>query len=355
MQVCEEIRLNVLGLLSNPSMYDEEEASDELLMEQINTNCCMINLMCCWCCDKEYKVKSLNMPHIQFRWNRPQIYDINRFLKKHYFFAFLILVTLCALIFIHPCIPYIYRNFNLNSSLTAKRPWYVKSIELSYIYVSLFYYTIFIFMIIRSLIYHATLYNKLCYLMSNLGSKKYRALKSSATHFNLKSPFTLAYFICIIKTSQSTINKDQRFILTMGFAFLIDATLVITLIIKSFVFRGFGLLTIFSLIDIVTLSTFIILFLFIVIRINRIFMNDFIQVFKDMRSDASGDTLLTPCVMTESDEHSTLTCVTSEQAVTSFDKSNTPEVTSDYLSYIIDDLEESKKEYAIKLFRLVID
>ncbi|CAF1255112.1 unnamed protein product [Didymodactylos carnosus] len=274
--------------------------------------------------NKEYYPPHLELTYYKFELCR-------HFTDHKILFSFSIIIFL-VIILIHPCIPYIYRHINLNSTITSQRP---------------------------CLLTYANLFGSLKRLMSQTNSEKHREL-DLYIYFNLTNPHNLEYFLYLLKTSQSSVDETNISIATIGFALIIDAILIIESIVRVILFNEYDLLTIFSLIDIVILSVLILLFLTIVVRISDQSFKMFTR--KKLKKDDMTALLVHRNGLNSLKYKSNVTTTTD----TSFQQ---PEHTDDnemiiaqnlkannaYLLSVIEHLESSKDDYAVKILSVVID
>jgi hypothetical protein len=238
----------------------------------------------------------------------------------------LLIIIFIPLVTIHPLIPTIYRIIHSNLSLTNIL-WYIQLIHFSYIILSFIFYTLLVLLMIKSISdYRAILYN-LQLLLSSTDLKKQVDFECQF-YLNLRREENLEYFIHLFQRIIGNIDKNHILITTMTCTLLIDIILILTAIIRVFVYgRSTDLLTIWCLIDIVILSFFIMLFIIIVVLINKSINYDFIRYLRNLKKDIHTSNIV------HKEEY----------------------INCDYLDVIIEHMESVTDQYSVKLLGFVVD
>ncbi|CAF1650034.1 unnamed protein product, partial [Adineta ricciae] len=240
--------------------------------------------------------------------------------------SILLLITFVPLVIIHPLIPSFYRIFRLNMSF-IHTSWDIQLIQYSYMIISFIFYTLLVFLMMRSISeYLKVLYN-LRILLSSTDLKKQVDFECEF-YLNLRRSENLEYFVHLFQRTIRNIDKNHTLITTMTCALLIDVILILIAVIRVFVYgRSTDLLTIWCLIDIVFLSFFIMLFISVVVLINKSINYDFIRHLRNLKKDVVTSNIL------HQEEN----------------------VNYDYLDIIIEHIESVTDQYSVKLLGFVVD
>ncbi|CAF1333894.1 unnamed protein product [Didymodactylos carnosus] len=252
----------------------------------------------------------------------------------------LAVISLCLyifVIFIHPCIPYISRKHFTKDypPSTGSRPWFVKSIEFSYIYIGGISYSIFLGMIVYAVVQYGELFNELNSIMLRVTNDERFVELGAADYLNLRQPNNLNLFLAQVRRLVAKTNKSEyrTCLSTITYALILDLILGLTAIIRLLIYglgESIDLLTSFSLIDICILTITIVIFLIIVVFFNHTTTHHILQLLKRTKKEAVCELLLK--------------------------KDNTIEDRNiQYLSTVIEYLEAAKAKYSVKLFGLIVD
>jgi hypothetical protein len=215
---------------------------------------------------------------------------------------------------IHTGIPTIYRYAN-GMELFIDIPWQVKSIRVSYmVFSGIFYFLLLITMNV-SIVHYSNNFKKL---------KKLTFITKQRYRLSVDVPDNSEEFLSSLQSFTVKSDPYYIFISTMTCAVLIDLSLIITVLAHVFWYRypANDLLTIWCVVDITILSIFIIAFLRNVVNTNKLIMYNFIQQLKQLKRD-----------MIKNGLH---------------DSTN-------YLDGVIEHLESTRDENAVKLLGFVID
>ena len=108
----------------------------------------------------------------------------------------------------------------------------------------------------------------------------------SEFYLNLRRKENLEYFLHLFQRILSTIDQNHLRITTMSCVLLLDAILILTAVVRVFVLgRSPDLLTIWCLIDIIILSLYLMLFVMVVVLINKSINYDFIRYLRTLKRD----------------------------------------------------------------------
>ncbi len=240
--------------------------------------------------------------------------------------AFLIFLLLVGITISHSFIPYIHRHWP-NNETSIDIPWQIQCIHVSYVIYSSTFYLVLLSMMTISIVKYGVILKNLNRLLSSTELMQNIDLETSY-FFNLREPKNLEYFLALFRPILRNIDPYHIFLSTMACALIINGILIVTVVIHVFIYSySIDLLTIWCLIDIIILSIFIIIFLGIVVLINKLLMHDMLRGLKNLRK-----TMLTP----------------------SSQKANNDEVIY-YLNAVIADMESETREYAVKLFGFIVD
>ncbi|UJR24771.1 hypothetical protein I4U23_006145 [Adineta vaga] len=240
--------------------------------------------------------------------------------------SILLLISFLPLVIIHPFIPTLYRIFHLNIIFT-NIPWDIRLIQYSYIIFSFMFYTSIISLMIKSISNYLSILYDLRILLSSTDLKKQVDFECEF-YLNLRRSENLEYFVQLFQQIIRNIDKNHVLITTMTCVLLIDIILILTAIIRVFVYgRSTDLLTIWCLIDIVILSFFIMLFIIVVVLINKSINYDFIRHLRNLKKDITTSNII-------------------------HEKDN---INYDYLDIIIEHMESVSDQYSVKLLGFVVD
>ena len=238
----------------------------------------------------------------------------------------LITIIFFSIVVPHALIPYIYRSQTGNQSSIAI-PWQIDCIRYSYMGFSLVFYSLLIIMMTASIKNYYLILHILRRLFSSTSLMANTDLETPY-FLNLYDSKNLEYFLSLIRTIQRNIDPYHICLSTMTCAFTIDIILIITVIIHVFIYQySTDLLTIWCLIDIIILSIFILIFLAIVVMINRLIMYDLIQQLKSLKKS-----MVTPSAQDRNHRD-----------------------TIDYLDAVIDHMRSASRDYAVKLCGFIVD
>jgi hypothetical protein len=251
-----------------------------------------------------------------------------KYLKSNSILAiFISIITLDLVIIVsHPMIPWFDHLIERNGSFIVI-PWQINCIRISYIVLSGIFYSMLILMMTIGVGNYFLILQGLRRLLSSTELMRNTDLETPY-FLNIREPENLEYFLSLFRPIQRNIDSYHIFLSTMACALVIDIILIITSVIHVFIENhSTDLLTVWCLLDISILSIFIIIFLAIVVLINKLSMYDLIQHLKNLKKS-----MLAP----------------SSQQRNHND-------TIRYLDAVIDHMESASREYAVKLFGLIID
>lgn len=249
-------------------------------------------------------------------------------------FSMLIIMVFISLIIagIHSFIPSIYRSHAKNESTDSASSiidihWQISCIRVSYIVFSFVYYTILVFMMMISIASYWSVYSNLKKLLHS--TDLMQTIDSETQYFlRLREPLHLEYFLSLFRPLKRAIDPYHMFLSTMGCALIMNFLLIATTVIYVFIYeRPTELLTIWCLIDIIILSFFILIFLGIVVFINKLLTHDLIRHLKELKKS-----MMTPASLRQN-----------------------PNEDIPYLDVVIGHMESEREEYAVKLLGLLID
>ncbi len=240
--------------------------------------------------------------------------------------ASLIFLLLLGITIPHSLIPYIHRSLTTNET-SIDIPWQIECIHISYIIYSITFYLVLLSMMTISIGKYGLILKNLRRLLSSTELMQNMDLETPF-FLNLREPKNLEYFLALFRPILRNIDPYHIFLSTMACALIIDGILIITVIIHVFIYNySIDLLTIWCLIDIIILSIFIIIFLMIVVLINKLLMYDMLRGLKNVRK-----AMVTP----------------------SSQKENHDDMIR-YLNAVIEDMESETREHAVKLFGFIVD
>ncbi|CAF0738167.1 unnamed protein product [Adineta steineri] len=235
-------------------------------------------------------------------------------------------LILAGLATLHALVPTIYR-LGIEHETFLADTWQINYIRISYIVLSGIFGFIAMVMMTFSIGNYIRILNNLKILLSS--TELSQTIDLERLYFlNLREPKNLEYFLSLFRPIIRNIDSYYVCLSTMTCAIVIDLILIITAVVHVFVYGYSGTLLMFwCLIDIIILSIFILLFLGIVVLINKLLTHDFIRQLKALKKS-----MVTP---SSSDRNCRDTIC--------------------YLDAVIDHIECASREYAVKILGFVID
>ncbi len=217
----------------------------------------------------------------------------------------------------HSFIPTISRGGITVNESSEDRSRQINCMRISYIVLSLIFYWLLTAMMMASIFSYLRILNILKKLLAS--TELIQGIDIEAEYYlNIREPKNLEYFLSLFQKVKENIDPYHIFLSTMACAVIIDSILILTVVIHVFIYGySTGLLTIWCLIDIFVLSVFIVVFLGIVVLINKLLTRDFILHLKKLKKT----------IIQENDN-----------------------TNINYLNVVIDHMESASQEYAVKLF-----
>ncbi|CAF1616255.1 unnamed protein product [Adineta ricciae] len=278
---------------------------------------------------KEYRDRRLSKEDLSFQsLTKMDSFHGNLRSKGYLYYIAYLLVSISASVILgilHSFIPIIYRSTKTNETLRDMN-WQVNTIRYSYVAFSCVFYSLLIWMMVESIGNYSLMLWKLkkLFLKTNLFGN---ISLESGNLLNLYKSDDLEFFVSLFQPIKRKVDPYNLYLSTMTCALVIDGLLILTTVVHLFIYgKSFHLLIILCSIDILILSFSILIFLTIVVFINKLMTTTLVLHLKNIKVNS-----LSP-IMNDGNENGRIR----------------------YLNAVIEYMEYETKENAIKLFGLLV-
>ncbi|CAF0932110.1 unnamed protein product [Didymodactylos carnosus] len=176
------------------------------------------------------------------------------------------------------------------TTTNLKRPWHVKSIEFTYIYVSVVFYSCLILALIYALIELTKLYDDINNVLVSVSNNPRFIESDEKKLINLKEATNVEYFLAKIESliGRTHKRKYRRNSVAIAYALMIIIVLSLTAVCRLLIY-GFDevldSITAFSVIEVIIYSTFTIAYFIILSAINHLTTHVVIELLDRTKLD----------------------------------------------------------------------